>query len=92
MDNTRLQQIYDNAGRPGAQAFRDSARRAGIQISAAEARAFVAQQSEGQVFQARIPSDGKITSGGREDIRWQMDLINCWKRIAKMNKKVATMS
>ena len=86
MDNTRLQQIYDNAGRPGAQAFRDSARRAGIQISAAEARAFVAQQSEGQVFQARIPSDGKVLSSGREDTRWQLDLIDFSKRIAKINR------
>ena len=64
----------------------DSARRAGIQISAAQARAFVAQMSEGQVFQQRIPSDGKIPSGGREDARWQMDLIDYSKRIKKINR------
>ena len=34
----RLQSIYDDAGRPGAQAFRFAARRAGLQISEAEAK------------------------------------------------------
>ena len=58
MDIDRLQQIYDDAGRPGAQAFRFAARRAGIQISDTEAKAFVAQQSTGQIHQGRIPSDG----------------------------------
>ena len=88
MENkARLQEIYDGAGRPGAQAFRDTARRAGVQVTAAEARAFVAQQSEGRVFQQRIPSDGKIPSGGREDARWQMDLIDFSKRIEKLNTR-----
>ena len=72
----RLQQLYDDAGGPGARAFRDTARRAGIDISAAEPKAFVAQQSSRQVFKQRIASDGKIPSGGREDTRWQMDLID----------------
>eukprot|EP00973_Karenia_brevis_P003026 414328-Karenia_brevis.AAC.1 len=58
--SARLQDIYDNTGRPGAQAFRFAVRRAGLQISEAEARAFVAGQATGQVFQGRIPSDGKI--------------------------------
>ncbi len=69
MDNDRLQQIYDESGRPGAQAFRFAVRRAGLQISEAEAKAFVAQQATGQIFQGRIPSDGKIVGGGREDTR-----------------------
>ena len=69
----KLQQIYDDAGRPGAQAFRFAVRRAGLQISDAEARAFVSRQSAGQVFRGRIRSDGKIVGGGREDQRWQMD-------------------
>ena len=72
----RLQEIYDDAGRPGAQAFRFAVRRAGGTISETEAKAFVARQETGQIFQGRIPSDGKIVGGGRDDMRWQMDLID----------------
>ena len=79
-----MQTIYEEAGAPGAKAFRDSARRAGIDITAAESRAFVAQQSGRQVFKQRIASDGKIPSGGREDMRWQMDLIDYSKTIAQL--------
>ena len=82
----QLQDIYDEQGRPGAVAFRFAVRRAGQNISEAEARAFVAKQSIGQVFQARIPSDGVVPSGGREDYRWQMDLIDFSKRLAKINQ------
>ena len=85
MDNNRLQQIYDDAGRPGAQAFRFAVRRAGLQISDAEAKAFVTKQSTGQIFQGRIASDGRIPGGGREDMRWQMDLIDWSKRIKKLS-------
>lgn len=84
---TRLQQIYDDAGRPGAQAFRFAVRRAGLQISDAESKAFVAQQSTGQIFQGRISSDGVVPGGGREDMRWQMDLIDWSKRIRKLSGK-----
>ncbi len=86
MDSARLQQIYDDAGRPGAQAFRFAVRRAGLQVSEAEARAFVAGQATGQIFQGRIPSDGVVPGGGREDMRWQMDLIDFSKRIKKINE------
>ena len=58
MDSARLQLVYDDAGAPGVQAFRFAVRRAGLQINDADARAFVAKQSTGQIFQARIPSDG----------------------------------
>ena len=85
MDETKLPRIYDDAGRPGAGAFRFAVRRAGLHISEAEARAFVSRQSSGQVFRGRIPSDGKVPGGGREDQRWQMGLIDFSKRIAKMN-------
>ena len=85
MDNDRLQQIYDDAGRPGAQAFRFAVRRAGLQISEAEAKAFVAAQSQGQIFRGRIASDGKVPGGGREDMRWNMDLIDWSKRIKKLS-------
>ena len=82
----QFQTIYDEQGRPGATAFRFAVRRAGKEISESEARAFVAKQSIGQVFQARIPSDGVVPGGGREDHRWQMDLIDFSKRIAKLNQ------
>jgi hypothetical protein len=85
MDNARLQQIYDDAGRPGAQAFRFAVRRAGLQISEVEAKAFVAQQATGQIFQGRIASDGVVPGGGRQDTRWQMDLIDWSKRIRKLS-------
>ena len=84
MDESRLQQIYDDAGRPGAQAFRFAVRRAGLQISETEAKAFVAKQATGQIFQGRIASDGVVPGGSREDMRWQMDLIDWSKRIKKL--------
>ena len=45
MDNNRLQQIYDDAGRPGVSAFRFAVRRAGLQISEAEAKALTNKTS-----------------------------------------------
>ena len=87
MDSARLQQIYDDAGRPGVQAFRFAVRRAGLQISEAEAKTFVAAQATVQIHQGRIPSDGKIVGGSREDMRWQMDLIDYSKRIRKLSGK-----
>jgi hypothetical protein len=87
MDNARLQQIYDDAGRPGAQAFRFAVRRAGLEINIPDAKAFVAAQSTGQIFQGRIPSDGVVPGGGREDTRWQIDLIDWSKRIRKLSGK-----
>ena len=74
-----MQQIYDESGRPGAAVFRNAARRKGVYITQAEARAFVAQQSVGQVAQQRLPSDGRVTSTG-EDRRWQLDLLDFSKR------------
>ena len=80
----RLQKIYHDAGAPGAKAFRDTARGAGIDMLAAEPKAFVAQQISLQVFKQRIASDGKqIPSGGREDMRWQMDLMDYSRTIAQ---------
>ncbi len=58
-----------------------------MQISEAEAKAFVAAQATGQIFQGRIPSDGVVPGGGREDMRWQIDLIDWSKRIRKLSGK-----
>ena len=85
MDQARLQTIYEDSGAPGAQAFRLAVRRKGGQISEADARAFVAKQATGQITKNRIPSDGKIVGSVREDHRWQMDIIDFSKRIAKIN-------
>ena len=79
MDTARLQQIYEESGRPGARAFRTAARRAGANITTQEAQQFVAQQSTAQVLQGRLPSDGVVTAS-REDSRWQLDLLDFSKR------------
>ena len=84
----RLQTIYDEQGRPGAEAFRFAVNRQvnGDTISLRDAKAFVAKQSIGQVFRGYIPSDGVVPGGGREDQRWQMDLIDFSGRIEKINQ------
>ena len=82
LSNDRLREIYEEQGRPGVQAFRFAARRAGVQISQAEAKDFVQRQAQGQIFAGRLPSDGKIVGGGRDDIRWQMDVIDYSKKIS----------
>ena len=81
----QLQQIYDDAGRPGAQAFRFAVKRAGHTITDRDAKAFVGKQAVGQVFRGRqgMPSDGKIP-GGRSDMRFQLDLIDFSRRIEKL--------
>ena len=79
MDKQRLQswqQIYDDAGAPGVQAFRFAVRRAGLQITEAEAKAFVAKQSTGQIKAGHIASDGVVPSGGKDSSRAQADLID----------------
>ena len=86
---SRLQAIYDDEGRPGADAFRFAVNRkrdATLTITAKEAKDFVAKQSIGQVFRGYIPSDGKIPGGGRDDHRWQMDIIDFARRIEKINQ------
>ena len=85
MSEAQLQQVYDDAGRPGAQAFRFAVKRAGHSITDKEAKAFVGKQAVGQVFRGRqgMPIDGKIP-GGRQDMRFQLDLIDFSKRIEKL--------
>ena len=75
----RLQEIYEQGGRPGARAFRTLARREGENITTLEAQEFVRQQPTAQVFAGRLPSDGVVTAS-REDSRWQLDLIDFSKR------------
>mgnify|MGYP000019669810 FL=1 len=75
----RWQAIFEDAGKPGARAFRTSARRKGEDITVTQAQHFVAQQASGQIFQGRMKSNGKITAS-REDMRFQADLLDFSKR------------
>ena len=75
----QLQQIYDNLGRPGAEALRFRARRQGINITVKEAQYFVKKQSIGQVFTGRLVSDGKVPGGARDNDKAQCDLVDMSK-------------
>ena len=79
-----LQQIYDDAGRPGGQAFRFAVKRAGYSIADKDAKAFVGKQAVGKIFRGRqgMPSDGNIP--GSRSVRFQLDLIDMSKRIEKL--------
>ena len=84
----RLQAIYDDSGRPGGEAFRYAVNKEQdptLTITSKEAKEFVAKQSIGQVFRGNISSDGVIPGGGRDDHRWQMDLMDMSKKNAKIN-------
>lgn len=85
MDGQRLKQIYDDLGRPSARVFRDAVLRKGGRISDVEARDFVGAQSESQIFQSRVKSDGKHPGGGKVNMRWTADLIDFSKRLKKPN-------
>ena len=82
----RWQQLFEEAGKPGARAFRSYARRKGEDMTSTEAQEFVQQQPTTQVFQGRLPSDGKVTAT-REDMRWQVDLLDFSKRACKVSER-----
>ena len=84
----RLQALYEEAGKPGARAFRTYARRKGEDLTSTEAQQFVAQQASGQVFAGRLPSDGKVTAS-REDMRAQADLLDFSKRASSQRDGAA---
>ena len=88
MDVPRLKTIYEDSGKPGARLFRTAVKKAGIDITQKQAQQFVSQQAEGQIFQGRLPSDGKITSS-REDMRFQADLLDFSKRASSKGSKYA---
>ena len=54
MDNDRLQQIYDDAGRPGVQAFRFAVRRAGLQTKGHVLEVRLNPEAEGHVLEVRL--------------------------------------
>ena len=78
----QLQQLYDEHAGPGADAFRRLAAKKGLKVTDAAARAFVANQSRGQVFQGRLKSDGKVTASRQNEI-FQVDLIDYSKKSAE---------
>ena len=84
----RWQALSEEAGKPGARAFRTYARRRGEDITATEAQQFVAQQASGQVFAGRLPSDGKVTAS-RKDMRAQADLLDFSKRASSQRDGAA---
>ncbi len=84
----RLQALYTEAGRPGARVFRTFALRKNEHLTSTEAQEFVSQQASNQVFQARLPSDGKI-SAKRMDMRWMADLMDQSKRASSMRPGAA---
>ena len=83
----QLQQLYDENAAPGADAFRRLAAKKGLKVTDAEARAFVANQSRGQVFQGRLKSDGKITASRANEI-FQVDLIDYTKKSAEGSRYI----
>ena len=78
----QLQQLYDDSGGPGADAFCRLAARKNLKVTDAEARAFVANQSRGQVFQGRLKSDGKVTASREREI-YQVDIIDYTTKIGR---------
>ena len=58
----RLQQIYEDAGRPNAAKFKAAAVLEGVTVSKRDAEEFVKKQSIAQVFKAPQRSTGKVVS------------------------------
>jgi hypothetical protein len=84
----RLQALYQEAGAPGARVFRTYALRKNEHLTSTEAQEFVAQQATQQVFQARLPSDGRV-SASRLGMRWMADLMDQSKRASSLRPGAA---
>ena len=68
MSGAQLQQVYDDAGRPGAQAFRFAVKRAGMVITDKEAKAFLGKQAVVAKFFVdgrACPVMGRFRAAGR---------------------------
>ena len=67
----KMQQTYDDLGRPSAQKLLFALRRKGIQVSESEAKDFIARQSTGQIFlvdfraTVRFREAGETTCAGK---------------------------
>ena len=59
----------------------------GLKITGDEAKAFVASQSRGQIFQGRLKSDGRITASRPNEI-FQVDLIDYTKKTAEGSRYI----
>ena len=82
-----LQKIYDDSAAPGADAFRRIVAKKGLKLTAVEAKALVASLSQGQVFQGRLESDGRITASRPNEI-FQVDLIDYTKKSAEGSRYI----
>jgi hypothetical protein len=58
-----------------ARIFKNTVNKKGIDITQKQAQQFVSQQATGQIFQGRLPSNGKITAS-RSDMRFQADFYS----------------
>ena len=80
----RLQQIYEDAGRPNASKLKAAALLEGVIISERDAEEFVKNQSIAQVFKASPRSTGKVVSTS-EGQKWQIDIIDHTKMVRSSN-------
>ena len=80
----RLQQIYEDAGRPNSATFKAAALLDGVIRSKRDAEEFVKNQSIRQVFKAPPRSKGKVVSTS-EGQKWQIDLIDHTKMVRSSN-------
>ncbi len=55
----KITEIYETSGKSGAGIFKTAAKKKGIDLTQKQAQQFVSQQSSGQIFQGRLPSNGK---------------------------------
>ena len=75
-DLAELRAIWQRAGRPGRDKFRDALERSGLNLTVKAATDFIKAQSVPQVFFAPPPaSKGKVTSPELNE-RWQADLMD----------------
>ena len=85
-----LQKTYDDTGGPGAEDFKKLVLKERLQITDAEARAFVGNQPTGQVFQGRIKCDGEVTASHENSV-WHCDLIDYSKRNQTGDRYILTI-
>ena len=74
-DLAELRAIWQRAGRPGRDKFRDAVKRPGLNLTVKAATDFIKAQSVAQVFAPPPASKGKVTSPQLNE-RWQTDLVD----------------
>ena len=74
-DLAEFRAIWQRAGRPGRDKFRDAVLISGLNLAAKDAADFTKAQSVAQVFAPPPASKGKVTSPQLNE-RWQADLMD----------------